>query len=1657
MVNMKWPVLVILLENVLSCSCQTSFTITRSESGDEVQSSMTSTEYCTAIHGYLDGSQCKCDFRRTFSLDSQKCIDYYNVPQFRFSRLGLNSDVSVSVVSIATGVDGVNHMLEFTASSSVLPIVQGTASTPLPTGCTVSSVEFNTYTGWIVQSFNGFSLAEHNSHVYLEVTELPSAGAEFFRAQFVRLSISCPSITGLLMFKFGSGSQTFTPSQSDPCNPNPCDNSGSCTANGNSFTCSCVDGFLGVSCQSTDYCANNSCQNNGSCVNGIGTHLCRCIEEFAGQSCETYVGDIEDRCDGDEYDNLYSIDDNSNRICSSFSIDRMDRGDSVNTPLSSVEYCSSIRAYCPDGSCSYCQCEFRLSYRHDLRRCDDYYNECSLRFSRLTLNVDTGVSTVGFAEDGDGGYEISFEATSYPLPIVQGTADYALPPHCVISSLAVNRATGWRTVDHGGFSLQYNGQDTFLEIDGQPSLGINFFNSEFVRLNISCLGRSLGCLPMKFSGSKTSTYSTDFCSIINPCNNGATCVSSDSSFTCNCAPNYSGLLCDDFDHCSSQPCQNGATCVNSRDSYTCNCPDGFEGIDCDHVTTSCEVDSCANGGTCSLNGDSITCNCVEGFTGAVCDEDVDDCVNNSCENGATCSDSGINSYTCICANGYSGEYCDINIDDCDPNHCRNGATCVDAVANFSCQCAEGFTGHLCHINNGGGCATKSCENGGTCIGGSDVVYCQCVSGFTGQQCETNIDDCSPNLCENNSTCTDGVNGFTCSCEEGFTGDNCNTAIDHCDPDPCQNGATCINGDLSFTCNCPEGFTGQLCDEVDDCVDNLCQNGATCVDGTDSYTCSCVDGFIDAFCQSTDYCASTSCQNNGSCVNGIGTHLCHCIEEFAGQSCETYVGDIEDHCDDDEYDNLNSIDDNGSRICSSFSIDRMDRGDSVNTPLSSVEYCSSIRAYCPDGSCSYCQCEFRLSYRHDLRRCDDYYNECSLRFSRLTLNVDTGVSTVSFAEDGDGGYEISFEATSYPLPIVQGTADYALPPHCVISSLAVNRAAGWRTVDHGGFSLHYSGQDAFLEIDGQPSLGINFFNSEFVRLNISCLGKIFGCLPMKFSGSKTSTYSTDFCSIINPCNNGATCVSGDSSFTCNCAPNYSGLLCDDFDHCSSQPCQNGATCANSRDSYTCNCPDGFEGIDCDHVTTSCEADSCANGGTCSLNGDSITCNCVEGFTGAVCDEDVDDCVNNSCENGATCSDSGINSYTCICANGYSGEYCDINIDDCDPNHCRNGATCVDAVANFSCQCAEGFTGHLCHINNGGGCATTSCENGGTCIGGSDVVYCQCVSGFTGQQCETNLDDCSPNPCENGGNCTDELNGFMCSCEEGFTGDNCNTTTDYCPCQNGATCTNSEASFCICPEGFTGQLCDEVDDCVDNLCQNGANCVDGTDSYTCGCADGYTGDYCETDSDDCAGYPCVNGNCTDQVNGYSCSCSDGYTGLNCDEDIDECVINPCNNGVCSNTDGSFVCNCTAGFMGEDCSEVVCYEGYCASGGSCSAGSTGLTCLCSQGFIGQRCETQDRAVTGRSTQDDSQTGTAVGVSVGLVVVLIAVAVLVIIAIMVYARYHVRSKQNYLNDLEQDEGMQNPTYGTNGRFMPTTDNTSSSADGTGTFNEAASTAKSE
>ena len=95
----------------------------------------------------------------------------FAVPRFRFSRNEL-SDVSVSVVNITVNTtDGVEqYVLQFTVSpDAALPIAEGQGNSPLPAGCHVSTLEFNTPSGWITNRFSGFSLVERNSVSYLEV------------------------------------------------------------------------------------------------------------------------------------------------------------------------------------------------------------------------------------------------------------------------------------------------------------------------------------------------------------------------------------------------------------------------------------------------------------------------------------------------------------------------------------------------------------------------------------------------------------------------------------------------------------------------------------------------------------------------------------------------------------------------------------------------------------------------------------------------------------------------------------------------------------------------------------------------------------------------------------------------------------------------------------------------------------------------------------------------------------------------------------------------------------------------------------------------------------------------------------------------------------------------------------------------------------------------------------------------------------------------------------------------------------------------------------------------------------------------------------------------------------------------------------------------
>lgn len=316
-----------------------------------------------------------------------------------------------------------------------------------------------------------------------------------------------------------------------------------------------------------------------------------------------------------------------------------------------------------------------------------------------------------------------------------------------------------------------------------------------------------------------------------------------------------------------------------------------------------------------------------------------------------------------------------------------------------------------------------------------------------------------------------------------------------------------------------------------------------------------------------------------------------------------------------------------------------------------------------------------------------------------------------------------------------------------------------------------------------------------------------CLCDEGWGGLFCNQDLNYCTNHKPCMNGGTCFNtGQGSYTCSCAPGFTGTDCETpLLDCHSKPCLNGGSCSmepsygNSslatgaipgpktspdsgssaasssskqlqRAAYRCTCPPGWRGRHCEISTRSCRDSPCHHGATCeddSLRG--YVCHCPPGYTGNDCESQLDECSPNPCLNGATCTDI-VNGYRCSCPAGFAGDRCETNIDDCQGDPCLNGGTCVDLVNQFRCQCVPGFVGRLCQ-DKVDYCLAKPCANGGRCISGTNDYRCACKPGFTGKDCSVDVDECRSAPCKNGGTCLNRVNGFLCECPEGWHGDTC----------------------------------------------------------------------------------------------------------------------------------------------------------------------------------------------------------------------------------------------------------------------------------------------
>ncbi|XP_060064730.1 uncharacterized protein LOC132545077 [Ylistrum balloti] len=65
-----------------------------------------------------------------------------------------------------------------------------------------------------------------------------------------------------------------------------------------------------------------------------------------------------------------------------------------------------------------------------------------------------------------------------------------------------------------------------------------------------------------------------------PCENGATCTTVGTNYTCTCKPTYYGHTCSYVDACHTSPCENGATCHRDGSNFNCSCTNRFTGSQC---------------------------------------------------------------------------------------------------------------------------------------------------------------------------------------------------------------------------------------------------------------------------------------------------------------------------------------------------------------------------------------------------------------------------------------------------------------------------------------------------------------------------------------------------------------------------------------------------------------------------------------------------------------------------------------------------------------------------------------------------------------------------------------------------------------------------------------------------------------------------------------------------------------------------------------------------------------------------------------------------------------------------------------------------------------------------------------------------------------------
>ncbi|XP_060775760.1 sushi, nidogen and EGF-like domain-containing protein 1 isoform X2 [Neoarius graeffei] len=536
----------------------------------------------------------------------------------------------------------------------------------------------------------------------------------------------------------------------DECNSYPCQNGGTCTDGVNSFTCHCPPGFTGTLCETDiDECQENPCLNGAQCIEGKGSFTCQCQAGYTGSVCETDINE----CESMPCVNGGMCEDKvNNYTCTctaNFTGSQCETELVITTNSSSTEIVNQT-ASCEQEGCKTCEyispgnynCTCKPGYYGDL--CE----ECLCQNGGVCIDANgTCECPTGFT-----GLYCQFEVTQTPC-------------------------SNSRPCPDGGPCLEYGG--TYL-CTCQTGMDFEHDHKDFypyVQPRSACDS--------------------------SPCQNGGYCYEQDGGYTCECEHGYRGKNCEKvrLSMCASSPCRNGGSCKEESGSYYCVCPYRFTGKHCEvGKPDPCASGPCMNGGTCFHYIGKYKCECPGSFMGRHCEIskgaspalDGTDCgpppkVKHAEVQFSSTSPGSLALYTChpgytpnpratqtICSSHGSWSQppvCD-EINECLSQPCMNGGTCRDRVASFLCECESGFTGQRCQTEQDG-CESNPCQNGGVCRGYRRRHLCVCKEGYIGDRCQTLENPCVLQPCGNRGFCrSDRRGNYSCACRVGHTGRDC---------------------------------------------------------------------------------------------------------------------------------------------------------------------------------------------------------------------------------------------------------------------------------------------------------------------------------------------------------------------------------------------------------------------------------------------------------------------------------------------------------------------------------------------------------------------------------------------------------------------------------------------------------------------------------------------------------------------------------------------------------------------------------------------------------------------------------------------------------------------------------------------------------------------